>query len=164
MAVAAEEFRAGMARWASGVTIVTARAGERLHGMTVSAFCSVSLDPPLVLICADNSSHTLEVIDAAGAFAVHVLAREQQPLSDRFASKRDEWRRFEGLALDDAATGSPLIPGALVAFDCRVTAAHPAGDHVIYVAEVQQIATREGEPLLFYRGGYRGFDTSGEDG
>ncbi|MCZ6784576.1 MAG: flavin reductase family protein [Proteobacteria bacterium] len=154
MTVDAEQFKAGLARWASGVTIVTARAGDRVHGMTVSAFSSVSLDPPLVLVCADKTSNTLPVIEDAGCFAANVLARGQEELSNRFASEEDEWRRFEGLEVESGATGAPLIVDALANIDCKVVASHDAGDHVIYVGQVEQIVTRDREPLLFYQGRY----------
>jgi flavin reductase (DIM6/NTAB) family NADH-FMN oxidoreductase RutF len=155
MGVNADRYRAAMSLWATGVTIVTARAGDEVHGMTVSDFCGVSLEPPLVLVCADKSSHTHRVIGRAGAFAANLLSRDQQPLSDRFASKKDEFRRFEGLECSTAVTGAPLIPGALASFDCRVVAAHEAGDHVIYVALVEEIQCGEGEPLVYFAGGYR---------
>jgi flavin reductase (DIM6/NTAB) family NADH-FMN oxidoreductase RutF len=155
MSVDAEEFKAAMARWTTGVTIVTARAGERVHGMTVSDFAGVSLDPPLVLVCADTSSNTHAVIAEGGCFAVSFLAAGQRELSDRFASKALEWKRFEGLRCAEAVTGAPLIPGALVGLDCRVEAAHDAGDHVIYVGRVEAVVRGEGEPLVHYAGGYR---------
>jgi flavin reductase (DIM6/NTAB) family NADH-FMN oxidoreductase RutF len=156
MGVAPDRFREACSRLARGVTIVTARAGERIHGMTVSAFCEVSLDPPLVLVCADRSSNTNPVIAEGGVFAVNVLAREQEALSDRFASKRDEFRRFEGVAWESGTTGAPLIAGSLAAFDCRVVAAHDAGDHVIYVGSVEEARCADAEPLLHYRRAYRG--------
>jgi flavin reductase (DIM6/NTAB) family NADH-FMN oxidoreductase RutF len=152
--VTAEAFKAGLSRWASGVAIVTARSGHRVHGMTVSAFASVSLDPPLVLVCADKSSNTLGLIAEGGCFAANVLARGQEALSNRFASKRDEERRFEGIAWEEGSTGAPLLPGAVANIDCRVVAAHDAGDHVIYIGRVEHVATRDLEPLLFFRGRY----------
>ncbi len=155
MAVTADEFRAGLSRWASGVTIVTARAGEDIHGMTVSAFASVSLDPPLVLVCADKGTHTLPVIERGGCFAANVLTAAQSDLSNRFASSKDEFRRFEGLDCDAGPTGSPLIPGCLANLDCRVVAAHEAGDHVIFVGRVEEIRLGEGEPLLYFGSAYR---------
>lgn len=155
MPVSADEFRAALARWASGVAIVTAAAGDRIHGMTVSAFASVSLEPPLVLVCADKTSHTLEVLEAGRVFAVNVLAAGQQTLSSRFASKKDEHRRFEGVAWRRGATGAPLVEGALASLDCRVVAAHDAGDHVIYVGQVEAAEVRRGEPLVYHAGAYR---------
>jgi flavin reductase (DIM6/NTAB) family NADH-FMN oxidoreductase RutF len=156
MPVTAEEFRAALAHWASGVAIVTSAAGERIHGMTVSAFASVSLDPPLVLVCADKTSDTLGVIEDGGVFAANILSSAQRALSNRFATKKDEHLRFEGLAWRRGATGAPILPGVLAALDCRVVAAHDAGDHVIYVGRVESVDLAAGEPLLYYGGGYRG--------
>jgi flavin reductase (DIM6/NTAB) family NADH-FMN oxidoreductase RutF len=158
LGVDAEEFKRALRRWPSGVTIVTSRAGDQIHGMTVSAFSSVSLDPPLVLVCADLASNTHPVIREGGVFAVHILARGQEALSHRFASKADEWRRFEGIEWTTAETGAPILPGALAVLDCREVAAHPAGDHVIHVGEVEHVRVAEGEPLLWYGGRYRGLD------
>lgn len=154
--VSPEQFRSVLGRWATGVTIVTSRAGERIHGMTVSAFSSVSLDPPLVLVCADKSSDTYRLIAEAGCFAVNILASGQQELSNRFASKRDEHRRFDGLETTTAVTGAPLLPGCLAHLDCTLAATHDAGDHVIYVGRVAAVdGDGSQEPLLYFRGGYR---------
>ena len=158
MPITADEFRAALSQWASGVAIVTAAAGDRVHGMTVSAFASVSLDPPLVLICADKTSDTLGVIDDGGVFAANILTSAQRALSDRFASKKDEHLRFEGLAWRRGATGAPILPGVLAALDCRVVAAHDAGDHVIYVGQVEEVRSFDRDPLLYFRGAYGGFE------
>jgi len=157
MPVSADEFKAALGEWGSGVTIVTARAGEEIHGMTVSAFCSVSLEPPLVLVCADKATNTQSLIERGGCFAVSILARGQEELSNRFASKRQEWQRFDGLEVETAKTGAPLIPGAVVGLDCSVSAAHDAGDHVIYVGRVEEARLRDAEPLFYYRGRYGAF-------
>jgi flavin reductase (DIM6/NTAB) family NADH-FMN oxidoreductase RutF len=124
--------------------------------MTVSAFTSVSLEPPLVAVCADKTSDTLGVIAMSGVFAVNVLSAGQQALSNRFASKQDEHRRFEGLAWRPGGTGSPILPGVIAALDCRVVAAHDAGDHVIYVGSVESVEVAPGDPLVYYAGSYRG--------
>jgi flavin reductase (DIM6/NTAB) family NADH-FMN oxidoreductase RutF len=155
MPVGEERFRAALSVWATGVTIVTARAGDEIHGMTVSDFAGVSLRPPLVLVCAEKTSNTLKVIEKGGNFAVNILAAGQDALSNRFASKKDEFRRFEGLDCATAVTGAPLIPGALVSLDCRVAAAHDAGDHVIFVGAVEEVVQREAEPLLHWARAYR---------
>lgn len=157
MPVSAEAFKDALRRWPSGVTIVTSRAGDRIHGMTVSAFSSVSLDPPLVLVCADKTSITHQLIAEAGIFAVNVLSAGQEALSNRFASKKDEHRRFEGVPWKSAVTGAPILDGVLVSLDCRVTAAHDAGDHVIYVGGVESVELRDAEPLVYHAGVYRGF-------
>lgn len=125
--------------------------------MTVSAFTEVSLDPPLVLVCADQASNTHALIAEAGVFAVNVLARGQEALSRLFASEADEHRRFQGLAWGTGSTGAPLLPGSIAQLDCRVVAAHPAGDHVIYLGRVEEVRRGEGEPLLHYARSYGSF-------
>lgn len=155
MPVSGGEFREGLRRWASGVSIVTSRDGDVPCGMTASAFSSVSLHPPLVLICANKRSETHAVIARTRVFAVNVLAADQEALSRRFAREGNESERFRGLAWDAAVTGAPWIPGAIANLDCRVTSMHEAGDHVIYVGQVEAVRAREGEPLVYFRGAYR---------
>jgi len=157
MTISAEDFKRALSRRATGVAIVTTRSGDRIHGMTVSAFTEVSLEPPLVLVCADKGSNTLPVIRAGGVFAVNVLARDQQALSGRFASTKDEEKRFDGLETDVGRTGAPLLRGVAVNIDCRVVAAHEHGDHVIYVGQVEEVRSFDREPLLYFRGSYGGF-------
>jgi flavin reductase (DIM6/NTAB) family NADH-FMN oxidoreductase RutF len=152
--IAPEQFKQALAQWASGVTIVTSRDGDRVQGMTVSAFSSVSLEPPLVLVCADKTSITHGLIQRSGVLGVSVLAEDQQALSNRFASKRDEHLRFQGLACAEGATGCPRIPGALVWLDCRVAQAVDAGDHRVYIAEVIEAEVQEGRPLVYFRSSY----------
>ena len=147
-----EQFKQVLARWATGVTVVTARAGDRIHGMTVTAFTEVSLSPPLVLVCADLNSNTHPVIAAGKVFSVNILAADQASLSSKFASKKDEDVRFEGLDCATAKTGAPLLPGAVANLDCRLVASHPHGDHVVYVGEVVDITIRDKQPLLYSRG------------
>lgn len=155
MTVSTEDFKALSRLWTTGVTIVTARYEDTVHGMTVSAFTEVSLDPPLVLVCAEKSSNTHHVIEKGGVFAVNVLARGQESLSNKFASKKDEWTRFDDLEVDAMETGAPILRGAVGAFDCRVAAAHDSGDHVIYVGRVEGIRVEPGaEPLLYQSGRY----------
>jgi flavin reductase (DIM6/NTAB) family NADH-FMN oxidoreductase RutF len=155
LSVSKEAFKQAMASWASGVTVVTSRAGDRLHGMTVSDFGGVSIDPPLVLVCANKDSITLEMVDAEKCFAVNVLAAGQDSLSNHFASKATEDARFDGIDSIEGKTGAPLLPEALASFDCNLVATHDAGDHVILVGQVEEVSVREGDPLLHYRGGYR---------
>lgn len=157
MTISAEDFKRALSRRASGVAVVTARNGERIHGMTVSAFTEVSLEPPLVLVCADKASNTLPVIRAGGVFAINVLARDQQALSNRFAVKKDEDKRFDGLEFDVGRTGAPLLRGVAVNIDCRVVAEHDAGDHVVYIGQVEEVRSFDRDPLLYFRGAYGGF-------
>ena len=156
--VATDALKQLLGRRAAAVAIVTARAGERIHGMTVTAYTEVSLEPPLVLVCADQTSNTHPVISAGGVFALNLLSDAQAELSNRFASKQDEDRRFEGIAWETAVTGAPILPGVLGALDCRVVAAHEAGDHVIYVGRVEAVRHHpEREPLLYHRATYGSF-------
>ena len=157
MSISIDDYKKVLGSFATGVTIVTSRVGERVHGMTVSAFTEVSLDPPLVLVCADVTSNTQPLIAEGKVFAVNILARDQDDLSTRFASKKDEDKRFEGLDYETGETGAPLIAGAVAALDCRVVAAHVAGDHVIYIGEVQDLRVSDREPLLYLRGSYGRF-------
>ncbi len=156
MAVNAETFKQVAASWATGVTIVTSRAGNRHQGMTVSAFSEVSLQPPLFLVCAEKTSITNELIAESGYFSVSILSRGQEDLSNRFASKRDEHRRFEGLVCEDGATGCPRIPGALAWVDCSVTQAIDAGDHWVYIGLAERADAADGAPLVYFRQSYGG--------
>jgi flavin reductase (DIM6/NTAB) family NADH-FMN oxidoreductase RutF len=152
--VASDRFKQVLARWATGVTIVTSRDGEAVHGMTVSAFTEVSLTPPLVLVCADKKSHTNRMIAASGIFAVNILAGDQSALSNRFASKEQEAERFVGLDYTSGKTGAPLLPGTAASLDCRLVATHDHGDHFVYVGEVVDAHVRDAEPLLYHGGRY----------
>ena len=155
MPIDSSRFKDALRHWASGVTIITARSGDEVCGMTVSAFSSVSADPPLVLVCADRSCKTRPAIAAGGVFAVNILARGQEELSTRFATDGNEARRFDGLHCKTGPSGAPWIPGALAVIDCKVASAHEAGDHTIYVGEVLEIEFSAGEPLLYYQASYR---------
>jgi len=154
VAADAEGFKQVLSHWVTGVTIVTARDGARIHGMTVSAFTEVSLDPPLVLVCADKGSNTHPVIAAGKVFAVNVLASDQAELSNRFASKKLEDSRFDEAAYATGETGAPLLDGVVANLDCRLVAAHDHGDHVVYVGEVVDVRYHEREPLLYHAGSY----------
>ncbi len=155
MAVDVVELKQVLARRVSGVAVVTARDGDVVRGMTVSAFAEVSLVPPLVLVCADKTSNTHPVIARGGVFALNVLARDQAALSDWFASKRNEERRFVGVDYETGVTGAPLLAGTVATLDCRVRSAHDAGDHVIYVGEIVDLRRSEREPLVYFASAYR---------
>ena len=109
----------------------------------------------MVLVCADKTSNTHPLIAESGAFAVHILRRDQEELSNLFASKEDEDLRFADLDYHSGATGAPLLRGTIATFECRVKDAHDAGDHIIYVGEVIDLQLGEGEPLMFYQREYR---------
>lgn len=155
MSFQAEQFKQVLRQWPSGVTIVTSRAGERIHGMTVSAFSSVSADPPLVSICANRRSATHGVIAGGGVFVVHILGVENQDLSTQFSSPKFENDRFEGLEHGVGVTGAPILSGVLGHLECEVAAAHDEGSHTIYLGRVVAGEAREGAPLVYFDGAYR---------
>jgi flavin reductase (DIM6/NTAB) family NADH-FMN oxidoreductase RutF len=156
MSVDREVLRVAMRGWASGVTIVTARHGEEVHGMTVSSFTSVSLDPPQVLICAERASRTHSLIHGSSAFAVTVLSAEHDEWADRFGGRdTNHPARFEGINTFAAVTGAPILADYMSYFDCVVAEAYPAGTHTIFVGEVVAAGLAEqGEPLVYWRRGY----------
>lgn len=146
-------FRAVLGRFASGITVVTARDAQGTpHGMTVSAFSSLSLDPPLVLVCVGNEATMAPVMANTDTFAVNMLSESQEALSRRFAGKIDD--RFVGVGYSESDSGDPVLDDVLASLQCRVVARHPAGDHIIVVGRVEHGAAHDGKPLLYYRGGY----------
>jgi flavin reductase (DIM6/NTAB) family NADH-FMN oxidoreductase RutF len=154
-----DRFRAVMSRFATGVTIVTSAGSGGPTGLTANAFSSVSLRPPLVLVCLGSGSATHEEIVRSGVFAVNVLDARQRELADRFAvGDRDE--RFEGVGFDSSATGSPIFPSSLAWLDCRLWARHAAGDHSVLIGEVvdaggaEEVDDSGDSALIFYRGRY----------
>ena len=155
MPIDPDAFKKALRGWASGVTVVTSRAGDKVHGMTVSAFSSVSADPPLVLICANRASTTHGIIEEGGVFAVNILAEHQQEVSNVFASSKYEDSRLERVGWTEGATGAPIIDEALASLECRVRSAHHEGSHTIYIGHVESVHASDANPLLYYKGGYR---------
>jgi flavin reductase (DIM6/NTAB) family NADH-FMN oxidoreductase RutF len=140
-----------LGRFASGVTVVTARYEEQTHGMTANAFVSVSLDPPLVLVSLDNRSYMHRILPRVGRYGVSVLAENQEVLSHHFAG-----HTVEGLQIRfTIRNGIPLLEGAVAYFVVRVIDAHPAGDHSLYISWVEHFESRDEKPLLFYAGRYQ---------
>jgi flavin reductase ActVB len=153
MPLDAAAFRAALARFASGITVLTLRGADgRDQGMTATAFTSLSLDPPLVLVCIGHTASVAPALSGATHVAIHVLAESQEALARRFAQKDAD--RFEGLATTRGIEGLPLIDGALARLQCRIAARHPGGDHEILVAEVLEASGTDGQPLLYYRSRY----------
>jgi flavin reductase (DIM6/NTAB) family NADH-FMN oxidoreductase RutF len=149
-----DTFRATLGRFASGVTIVTARDEEGAdHGMTVSAFSSVSLEPPLVLACIAHEASMHEILRRLDRIGVNVLCSTQEHLSRRFADEQ-ETDRFDGIGYSRGESGVALLDDALAHIEARVVARHEAGDHTVFIAEVQTAEPNDGRPLLYYRGGY----------
>lgn len=149
-----DSFRSVLGRFASGITVVTTRdAGDRDVGMTVSAFCSVSLHPPLVQVCVDQSASMFDALAAAERVGVSILGSEQEALARRFAAV-ESMHRFEGIGFTRGESGVVLLDDALAHLECRLVDRHRAGDHTLFVAEVERATARDARPLLYYRGGY----------
>jgi flavin reductase (DIM6/NTAB) family NADH-FMN oxidoreductase RutF len=153
MAVGPEEYRDAVRHFASGVTIITVGSGGELHGMTASSFASVSLEPPLILVSMDKSSHTNEMIQSTGVFAVNILERSQEEVARTFARSGD--KTFDDLPHRVGPVGAPLLEGSLTWLECRTTQVVDGGDHDILIAEVLATGGAEGEPLVYYDRAYR---------
>jgi flavin reductase (DIM6/NTAB) family NADH-FMN oxidoreductase RutF len=151
------DLRRAMGGFATGVTVVTSRApsGQRA-GITVNSFCSVSLDPPLVLWCLAKHAPSMTVFSAASHFAIHVLAADQSALSVRFS--RPAVDKFAGLQCDEGLGGVPLLDGAAVRFECRREHSYESGDHLILIGRIERYCYSECPPLLFHGGRMHGGD------
>jgi flavin reductase (DIM6/NTAB) family NADH-FMN oxidoreductase RutF len=148
----AREFRAALGMFATGVTIVTARTGEgQVIGLTASSFNSVSLAPPLVLWSLARAAASMAVFSAGSHYAINVLAADQIPLAERFATRGAD--RFSGVTFDEGAGGAPLLHGAAATFECFNRSRYEEGDHIIFVGEVERCTHREGATPLLYHGG-----------
>ena len=149
-----ERFRSVMGRFATGVTVVTVATPDGPMGMTANAVCSLSLDPVLLLVCFDNAARTLPQVRESGRFGVNVLASGQERLARLFASKRPEREKFAGVG-HTVHDGIPVIEGVLAWVGCRLERLIPGGDHTIGIGAVEAAEAGEGDPLLWFRGGYR---------
>jgi flavin reductase (DIM6/NTAB) family NADH-FMN oxidoreductase RutF len=153
MSISDADFKYAMSHFASGVTVVTTEYGGVPYGMTVSSFASLSLHPPLVLVCIEKSLKTHDAIASAGRFGVSILGADQSELSNRFASRRDD--KFSDVELARGDLAVPLIANALTTLECHLHAQLGGGDHTIFVGEVATIRTREGAQLVYFRAAYR---------
>lgn len=153
----AKTFRRALSRFATGVTVVTVihGAGDP-HGMTANAFASVSLDPLLVLVCIGRSARTHALVHEHKRFCINVLARQQEAWARHFALPEQEPAAAEQLGIRFAFTrkGTPMLPDTLAQLDCRLVNAIEAGDHTVFLGQVEQIEVGDGEPLVFYHGRY----------
>ena len=151
-------LRAMLGRFATGVSVVTARHGPLLSGMTANAVASISIDPPLMMASINRRSETHVAIIGSHAFAINVLAAEQRDLADCFAQRTTAVKltRFCDAPWQEAETGSPILEGALAYFDCRITERLAAGTHTIFIGEIVAAGYREdAEPLLWFGSQYR---------
>jgi flavin reductase (DIM6/NTAB) family NADH-FMN oxidoreductase RutF len=152
------EFRKAMGAFATGVTIITVDLDDEVHGMTANAFTSVSLDPMLVLVCVDHSTRTHAHLHAKKRFGINVLCEDQKAISEYYARPERSHEHAEaeaGARFDRTRHGTPMLHGALAFLECRLESVQEAGDHSIFIAEVEDVVVREGDPLLFFRSVYR---------
>jgi flavin reductase (DIM6/NTAB) family NADH-FMN oxidoreductase RutF len=148
------ELRRVMGHFATGVTVITTRDLDgKPYGLTANAVCSVSLAPPLLLVCIDKRAESHPAFERSRLFAVNMLAQGHQELSRRFAVSGGD--KFVDVAHRSGPAGAPILDGSLAAVECRVVAVHDGGDHTIYVGEVEHLEASAGDPLLFFRGQYR---------
>jgi flavin reductase (DIM6/NTAB) family NADH-FMN oxidoreductase RutF len=154
MAIDKQQFRKVMGRFAAGVTVVTTVAEDGTpSGLTATAFTSVSLQPPLVLVCIDKNAESLASVRRSGVFAVNFLRAAQEAVSQRFAVSGGD--KFAGVSTRSGVTGAPLLADSLGYVECRTTDVHDAGDHFIFVGQVEAADAGEGEPLVYFNGAYR---------
>jgi flavin reductase (DIM6/NTAB) family NADH-FMN oxidoreductase RutF len=153
------QFRRTCSRFASGVTIISVVDSEgTAHGMTASSFTSVSLNPPLILVCVGSGARFLDAVNSAEHFGVNFLSETQRALSERFAGSG--YDRFEGVAWDRGVTGVPLFPGVLGTLECALFRTFTAGDHEIVIGRVEHASWRDGEPLIHFGSQYRALESS----
>jgi len=152
------EFRKAMGCFATGVTIITLDLDGEVHGMTANAFSSVSLDPLLVLVCVDHTTRTHAHMHEKKRFGINVLCEDQRAISEYYArpARTHEHAEAEaGARFDRTAHGTPRLHGALAYLECKLHSAELAGDHTVFIAEVEDVVVSDGDPLLFFRGKYR---------
>jgi flavin reductase len=157
MSLGSIEFRKAMGAFATGVTILTVDLDGEVHGMTANALASVSLDPFLLLVCVDHSATTHAHLHAKRRFGVNILAEHQRLISEYYARPVRPHAHAEkqaGARFGRTAHGTPVLEGALAYLECRLKSAQEAGDHTIFIAEVEDVVVQEGEPLLFFRSKY----------
>jgi flavin reductase (DIM6/NTAB) family NADH-FMN oxidoreductase RutF len=161
MAVNVDDFKQAMQLWASGVTIVTTRSEKHgLQGMTVTAFSSVSITPPQVLVCINESADTGTGIDESQYFAVNILSSDQQETSNQFAGGSSQELRFENTPWTAGITRMPILDSSIMSLECKVIEKTHAGTHWIIIGEVQNSVCREGKPLLYYKGAYQQLESN----
>jgi flavin reductase (DIM6/NTAB) family NADH-FMN oxidoreductase RutF len=152
-------FRRVLGHFATGVTVVTTCQHDRRAGITVNAFCSVSLDPPLVLVCIEQQNYAHDQIKESGIFAVNILASAQADVSRCFASQSEEkYQDFCGVTTHEVATGAPVFDECVAWVDCRVEAVYPGGDHSIFLGRVEALGSSDEAPLLYYHARYGRLD------
>jgi flavin reductase (DIM6/NTAB) family NADH-FMN oxidoreductase RutF len=162
MALDPTSFREVMSQFTTGITVVTTCTDEQVHGLTVNAFCSVSLEPPLILVCINSSGYFHELVIRSGVFAVNILSDRHEHLSRRFAvPELAPSDRFESVCYRTEATGAPVLNDAFGWLDCRLTKTFPAGDHTVCIGEIIALGRTNGvKPLVFFQSRYHRGDMS----
>jgi flavin reductase (DIM6/NTAB) family NADH-FMN oxidoreductase RutF len=156
MAVGSEDFKKALQLWASGVAVVTSHSDKYgMRGMTVTAFSSVSAEPPQILVCVNQSADTGENIDQNQRFVVNILNVNQQDVSNNFSGGSSQEERFANAAWHIGSTGVPILDDSIMSMECKVVEKVRAGTHWVIIGEVQDASCRSGEPLLYFRGHYR---------
>ncbi len=158
MSFSQADFRKALGSFATGVTVITVDHEGEVHGMTANAFTSVSLDPMLVLVCVDHQARTHAHLHARKRFGVNVLCEDRRVISEYYAlptATHQEAEEKAGAHFDRTAHGTPVLRGALAYLECRLHTIQEAGDHTIFIAEVEDAVVREGNPLLYFRAKYR---------
>lgn len=158
MSIDKDSFKAVMARWGSGVTVITMNAGGTPHGMTASAFCSVSLEPPLCLVCVGKKQGTHKMLKDAGRFVINLLAEDQSSVSDYFAKPRPDGKaQFESIPHNLTDKGEPCLAGSPAVLECSVYSVAEAGDHDIFVGHIEKVTINDRieHPLIYFKGKYR---------
>jgi flavin reductase (DIM6/NTAB) family NADH-FMN oxidoreductase RutF len=160
MSLSTSDFRKAMGCFATGVTIITIDQDGEVHGMTANAFTAVSLDPVLMLVCVDQRARTHAHLHERKRFGVNVLSGDQQAISEYYAGSSETHQHPEtaGARFDRTEHGTPVLQGALAYLECRLHSTQTAGDHTIFIAEVEQVKVRDGDPLLYFRSRYRDID------
>jgi len=154
MPVTSDDFKNALSRFASGVTVVSTRdSAGKLHGITVSAFCSVSLEPPMILICIEKTTVSHYAFEDSGVFVVNILPDSQAATSEKFAAPHAE--KFEEIESYPGIEGVPVLKQALASLECRLNFSYHGGDHSIFVGQVENVTVGEGDPLIYFRGEYR---------
>ncbi|TCP40766.1 flavin reductase (DIM6/NTAB) family NADH-FMN oxidoreductase RutF [Tamaricihabitans halophyticus] len=143
-------MRQTMGRFATGVAVITTESDGIPHGMTLNSLTSVSLDPPLLLVCFNHGARSAAAVSASGRFVVNLLSQRQQPIAMRFAQRGED--HFSGLGLEYGDHSVPVVPNALAHLDCALGQTVEAGDHTVFFGKVTDVCTRDGEPLGFYQG------------
>lgn len=150
-----QQFKNALKLWASGVTIVTNQSDAGIKGMTATSFCSVSLNPPQILVCLNQASDTGTAIVNSGYFVVNLLKSGQEAMSNQFAGGSSQEQRFAEVSWHPGTSGSPVLDDALASLECRLVESISAGSHWVMIGEVQHVTCNDGEPLLYYHAAYR---------